>query len=95
MFTIDHLRQIGHADSEFAIAISIGHTLIPETVMTSFPVRIKTLITQEQYEMDEKLLQNADIKSGSAFQKNPPLGFTRCSLHAKVVMTSFPVCRKR
>ena len=37
--------------------------------MTSFPVGIKTLIAREWYEMDEKLLQNANSKLESAFQK--------------------------
>ena len=44
---------------------------MPEIVMTSFPARIKTLrpVNRELCEMDEMLLQNANIKSGSAFQK--------------------------
>ena len=68
-FALDHLQQTWHADSESAISISIGRNILPETVMTSFTVGIKTHITRERYEMDKKLLQNANSKSGSAFQK--------------------------
>ena len=43
--------------------------LIREIVETSFPVRIKTLLTQERYEMNEKLPQNDNSKLGAAFQE--------------------------
>ena len=58
--------------------------------MTTFPVGIKTLISRKRYEMGEKLLQNTSIKSGSAYQKTH-FSTSPMLLHAKVVMTSFPV----